>query len=111
MPPSELTLIDTWWDSDRPDTPDPDPDQAEGSSIDTISSLMALTSSHRKKTVKPKYQRQGLIWQGYDLPSGSVPAVLLEPQRCGPKAVSWSIIPLFHDPPVQLCRCSMMVVP
>ena len=80
IPITESTLLDAWWDSGRPDMPD---DHHQLPSSACGAALVPLASSHRAAHRQEHHQqRQGLLWQSFDLPPGELPAVLLESERC-----------------------------
>ena len=74
----QKNILEEWWKSDRPDTPE-----------DAIISTIDVSKSTRIYTNSEEMSQGPLLWQSYNLP---LPAVLLEPQR-------WMMkFPCFLDP-------------
>ena len=84
LSPPEQTLLDDWWDSDRPDGYADNAAAAAAAAADTspagtLSSMIHAKSSHRTQNQQSQNQTKGsLLWQSYELP---LPAVLQESQR------------------------------
>ena len=80
LPVTEPTLMDPWWDSGRPDATNDLQRQPSGMAEAV---LVPLASSRRtgRSNKQHHHQKQGLLWQSFDLPPSKIPAVLLEPHR------------------------------
>ena len=63
----QRSILEDWWKSDRPDTPE-----------DVIIGTIDVSKSPRISTNSEEMRQASLLWQSYNLP---LPAVLLEPQR------------------------------
>ena len=75
--PHQMKLLDDWWVSDRPDTPD----SVQGNTSTAEASTLTQGQLYGKES-----KRAPFIWQSYNLP---LPAALLEPQRWvgGPRLI------------------------